>query len=142
MNFIMVTDATRNKAAEAMAYADANRINMHHLMSIMGKRAPSPGDDPKRVIFLPPHFYFVYTIEQQPMGWCRHITLAPIKMDSGIPVPPPEVCEALIDQVFGLKLKIDDAVSVWTDNGDHDNPNTINVVWKLNNETTTTNETE
>lgn len=62
--------------AKVVAHAEANRFNLHDLMAILkGTRRP-PGDDPAFVCHLPVGFRCVFSIDQQPIGWCRHLSVS------------------------------------------------------------------
>ena len=57
-------------------YADAHRYNLHDVMDIMGHIRPPPGDQRDYVCVVPVGYRCVFTIEQQPKGWCRHLSIS------------------------------------------------------------------
>lgn len=60
----------------AVAYADAHRVTFETLLHIRVGLARPPGDDPRFVTMIPFGYRCVFTIEKQPMGWCRHLSVS------------------------------------------------------------------
>jgi hypothetical protein len=81
-------------------YAEAHRYSIHDVFKMMGGRdsMPPPGDDPGHVCNIPVEFRCVFSIEQQPMGWCRHLSVS-VSGDGNNPNPVPVF---VIAEAFGF----------------------------------------
>ena len=72
----LIGDEQRRRISELIEYAMEHRIGMDDLKKMSEGKGLSPGDDPNRVILIPFAYRAVFTIEQQPFGWCRHLSLS------------------------------------------------------------------
>lgn len=58
-------------------YAEEHTMSLAHLESIMaGRSKESPGEDAGHVLEADNGLRIVYTIEEQPIGWCRHASMS------------------------------------------------------------------
>jgi hypothetical protein len=59
-----------------MFYAENNKINLKRMRMIMDRLLAPPGDNPNFLITLPVGFRVVFTIEQHPGGWHKHLSVS------------------------------------------------------------------
>lgn len=57
-------------------WAEAHVISFDDLKAIDANSKPPVGDDPRHVIFLPVNVRVVFSIEQQPKGLVRHLSIS------------------------------------------------------------------
>lgn len=57
-------------------YAKAHRFVLADIMHLMAHPEEAPGNTPEFVAKIPMGYRAVYTEEQQPFGWCRHISVS------------------------------------------------------------------
>lgn len=93
-------------------YAQANIVTTKQMQeTIEGKRKPV-GDIPEHIIFLPVGYCIVFSIEAQPTGLVRHISVSLVKKDCY----PSFKAAKLIAEAFGFLLdKGQYAPTVWTE---------------------------
>ena len=96
---LVITEKEKVDIQKLIDYAENNiiTIEMLHLM-VNGTVQPS-GDNPNHVIYIPMGYRVVYTIEQQPMGLSRHIS---ISVDNPGFYPNAIAIDAIIKE-FGYK---------------------------------------
>lgn len=80
------------------AYAVAQRFNIHDLKHIQAHPERAAGNDPHFRLTVPMGFHCVFTIEQHPGGWMRHLSVSV----GGDKYPNERAVEAL-GQMFGFK---------------------------------------
>jgi hypothetical protein len=75
------------------------------------------------VTIIPDGYRVVFSIEEQPIGWCRHLS---VSVDKKGKYPTPQAVE-LIMQEFGMGNDIDNSLKVWMEKEGE----AINVVTKM-----------
>lgn len=98
MRPLIVTPAVHENAKRVMSYSEAHRYNLHDIFSMMGKRRPPPGDDPGHVCIIPIGFRCVFSIEEQPFGWVRHVSVSILEEGR---MPSPDAMW-VIAEIFGF----------------------------------------
>lgn len=68
-------DDQRRELAELRKFAEAHPLDIRKLHDILKTQIP-PGDEPGRSICLPIGFRVVFTIEQHPESWMRHLSVS------------------------------------------------------------------
>lgn len=99
MGVFVINDAVITAVEEVVAHADANRFSLHEVMRMMNRRELAPGNFPPFVVVIPIRTRCVYTIEQQPCGWCRHLS---VSLMSRTALPSKIVVTELL-KLFGFK---------------------------------------
>ena len=93
-------------------YAEANRISFSEMKELMDGKKPPMGDNPDYICYLTNGYRVVYSIEEQPLGWCRHIS---ISVDTPKKMPSIPAVETIMHE-FGFTGTIADCISVWVEN--------------------------
>lgn len=102
----MILGTTENDALNRIrAYAEAHPIPLERLKAMVEEGA-SPGDNPERVCFIPFGFRVVFTIENQPNGWSRHLSISCRDAPSG--KLPNSAAMQLIGRALGMRMNIFD----------------------------------
>ena len=100
MRVLVIDEAAKAKVMRVKEHALSNRRTLHDIMRAMqGKDIP--GDDSRRVMCLFDGYKVVYSIEQQPKGWCHHISVGIIPK-SYKELYPHETAIQEILKLFGL----------------------------------------
>ena len=71
-------------ALRAHAETPENRYRLSDLVCVIKGAIPTVGDDPSMVVRIPVGFRVVYSVEQHPSGWIRHMS---VSLDGGSKVP-------------------------------------------------------
>ena len=104
MRPLIIGERERAQIKKVLAHADVHRASIHDLIAIVkGNREP-PGNDPAFTVHLPVGYKVVFTIEQQPIGWCRHLS---VSVATAGCYPATEAVEALAE-AFGFRHKLKD----------------------------------
>jgi len=85
-------------------YAESHRLDIHTVFKMAGGRMRPPGDTPEFVVHIPFGFRCCFTIEQQQIGWMRHLSVsinAPGKW-------PNEHAVAVLAEEFGFRHQLKD----------------------------------
>jgi len=101
---------------KVISYAEAHKVSINQLKEIVaGKKLPA-GDDPGHVCFFNDGFRAVYSIEEQPQGWFRHLSVS----IEAFKTPSKEAMTTLVSEEaitmimteFGLKYPFKDS-TIW-----------------------------
>jgi len=112
MRILQIDDNSKKDICKLKMYAKANRFDKFQLKLIMSGDLIPAGDNPDYVIHLHDGYRVVYSIEQQPIGWCRHIS---ISVETKGKYPNEQAVENILKAFDITPLK--DSVSVWVDRG-------------------------
>lgn len=100
MRVLVIDEMAKAKVMRVKEYALANRRTIHDVMRAM-KGQSVPGNDANRVVRLFDGYKVVYSVEQQPRGWCHHISIG-IKPRSAKALYPHEQAVREILKLFEL----------------------------------------
>lgn len=100
MRVLVIDQMAKTKVMRVKKYAMENRRTIHDIMRAM-KGQDIPGDDQNFVAWLHDGYKVVYTVEQQPLGWCHHISVS-IKPRSAKALYPHEQAVKEICRLFEL----------------------------------------
>ena len=122
---LVIDEQAKENIANLTRYANENRISKPFMMAaINGKIAPI-GDNPQHCCHLANGFKVVLSIEEQPQGWSKHLS---VSVDSKKPKAIPSIAAVeCILQEFGMKPLADSVVYI----EDKIIPNAINVISKI-----------
>lgn len=76
MRILAIDDRAKAEVKRVKEFALGNRISMHDIMRAMKPGAVPVGDDVNRFCEFFNGYKAVYTVEQQPCGWCHHISVS------------------------------------------------------------------
>jgi hypothetical protein len=116
----------RKVVAALMKAADEHRLDRQDLYNIMEGLRPPPGDEPVFVCVLPFGYRCVYTVENHPAGWCRHLSVS-VEGDGDAPNP---AAVLLLMDAFGFNGGFREMTNVSKEQLDG-NKIAINIMQKL-----------
>jgi hypothetical protein len=76
MRALLLDEEAQEKIARCRRYAEENRLSMERILQLNDERK-SPGEaDPNYLCEVRFGYRICFTIEQQQVGWCRHISIS------------------------------------------------------------------
>lgn len=96
--------ATEAAIKRVVDYAEQHRLNIHSVFAAFRQKLPV-GDDPNRKVVIPVGYRCAFSIEQQPQGWCRHVSFS-VESSNPEDMPSTQAVDALLP-LFGFKAKLD-----------------------------------
>jgi len=115
MRPFVITDIERAQIAAVKTYGEAHVLSMHDILEATGNPDRSFALDEKRRVRFPFGFLAVYTLEQQPIGLCHHLSLRVLVPGR---YPHPTAMQMLAAE-FGWKICLeppsDNLVNAWLD---------------------------
>ena len=123
---LVIDEVGRELIRRLIAYADTHRVTRAHLIRMMELEEPPVGDDERFTLVVPDGYRCVFSIEEQPVGWCRHLA---VSQRQG--VPSLEAVAALAAH-FGFRSQLIgergalDKMCIW-----FEKPRAVNVVEPL-----------
>ena len=103
MGVLFFDDTVRKIIKNMIAFAEKNKITLSTLKKMVKGDVMPVGADPDRNLIIGTH-RIVFSIEQQPFGWCRHISISVLKTDGVSDLPSiPAVLEIIKE--FGFEHK-------------------------------------
>lgn len=106
MRPLLIDDNARQNIARLVEFADAHRLSAEEMQRRVANGGPSIGDDPRFSCEIPFGFRVVFSIEQQPMGWCRHLSVSVDHPDRMPSIPAVK----MIMEAFGYKQGLDESI--------------------------------
>ena len=78
MSVLAIGPGESLKVAEVRAYSEAEDqwVHLEDMHKMVEGALPPIGDDPRRVVRFPMGFRAIYSIEQHPSGWLRHLSVS------------------------------------------------------------------
>jgi hypothetical protein len=124
---LIIDDHVLARVREVVTYALATKMDIQELRArgAPGSVIPPVGDDDQRVVELPFGYRFVFSIEEQPFGWARHLS---VSVDE-VGMLPNEVAVETMMEHFGMG-KLADAKMAWVEKLPGQR-NAINVISKM-----------
>lgn len=121
----LIIDAdTRAAIARLIAYAEAHPQNIHRIFKAMVNQATAAGNlDPKHVCVIKIGYRCVYTIDEQPVGRCRHLSVSVL----GDGCAPNEYAVLELMKNFGFRGGFKDVLRMYTEEIG-DNKIAVNVI--------------
>lgn len=104
MRPLIIDDTARANIARVVAYADQHRFTLIDIMHLMGHPEKAPGHTPGFVVVVPVGFRCVFTLEQQPPGMMRHLSVSVMEKERA---PNPVALDVLLP-LFGFTGKLKD----------------------------------
>ncbi len=108
---ILIGPEEVQRAKEVVAYAEEHRVNLKTLLRRQANDCDGLGENRKRRMQIPCGVSVVFSIEEHPAGWCRHLSIALYdpehKKCIDVTVAP------LIMQLFGMRGDSRDCQAVY-----------------------------
>ena len=96
---LVLDNNAKQLVAAVVAYAELNRIPLGMMKQLAANSGQvAVGDNPNRCCIIPFGYRCAFSIEEQPAGWCRHIS---ISVD-GNGVAPNEIAVQELIKLFGF----------------------------------------
>jgi hypothetical protein len=111
MRAMIITDEVQARIKEVMRYAEKHIFSMDDMLDIMNKQREPPGNDPNHVVHIPIGYKVVFTMDNQNIGICKHISISVDRPDK---LPNPIVVENIL-QEFGIWTPLEDLVISFED---------------------------
>jgi len=97
----------KDAVIKVISYAQEHKYSMGDLRRVMEGINPPAGDNPRHVCHFFHGYKVVYSIEEQPLGLCHHLS---VSIDSELPCV--EAVEAIMKE-FGIIGTIYDCLHTW-----------------------------
>ncbi|MDX2165711.1 MAG: hypothetical protein SF182_01550 [Deltaproteobacteria bacterium] len=105
---LVISEENAARCAAVVKYAEAHRIDGAGLRAICARRRRPVGDDPGHIANLDDGVRCVFSIEEHPGGWARHLS---ITVRGHLPIP---ALAGVIMQWFGFRGAVDSpVVAAW-----------------------------
>lgn len=125
MRALIIDDEARIEINKVIAYAQDHKIDFPSMEKMMSGEADPVGDNAFYACYLNEGYRVVFSFEEQPCGWCRHLSVSVDTMHKLPNVPAVE----LIMKEFGFTGGVHDCINVWIEN-----ERAINVLQQVKNE--------
>lgn len=103
MRALLISREITDAAAAVVRYAEAHPIRAQQLFHLMSHPEEAPGHTPEHVVQVPFGFRCVFTVDEQPGGWMRHLS---VSVDAPGRMPNRVAVDALM-MLFGFKWNLD-----------------------------------
>lgn len=128
MRPLVIDAGAKRRITDVICYAEENRITKSEMMEIIENGGPegdstAVGDDGNRCCYIDHGFKVVYSIEEQPIGWCHHLSVSVAALDK----LPNIAAVARIMSEFGIKASMEDC-HVYIEKS---TPESVNVISKI-----------
>lgn len=106
MRPLIIDENARAEIAKVLEFAELNRIYEDEMRARVAvpKGYSPPGDDSHHVCHIDVGFRCVLTVEEQPFGWCKHLS---VSVDDTEKVPHPASIKILM-QEFGMNKSLEE----------------------------------
>ena len=98
----VIDEAARAEIAALCWHADLHRLPLPEQRRVSRGERPPVGDDPDFCLTISGIYRCVFSIEEHPGGWCRHLSISIREPNPARPVPSPEAVQA-IAEAFGFR---------------------------------------
>jgi hypothetical protein len=112
MRALILDEEAKSAIKKVITYAESHRVTMDLLQKTIAGKHPPVGDNKHHACYLISGFKVVYSIEEQPVGLCRHLSVS-VDFDGKLPSIP--AVEAIMKE-FGFTGDIMDCLNVWVEN--------------------------
>lgn len=118
MRALVIDENVREQIQQVKDYAEANPFSMDDLLDTKNGELAAAGDlDGKHVLEIPVGYRVVFSMEQQPAGLCRHMSVS-VDFPGKLPSVPSVI---MLMKEFGFDHPLDDDFphhgKVWMEEG-------------------------
>lgn len=104
MRVAVLDEAALAEIAALCLHADTHRLPLEEQTRVSRGARPPVGDDPDFSLTISGIYRCVFSIEEHPGGWMRHLSISIIDPNRERPMPSPEAVQA-IAQEFGFRAR-------------------------------------
>ena len=108
---LVVADAERAMIRRVIDHAARNVISRDRLQRTIAGEEKPVGDNPDFACVIPVGYRCVYSLEEQPLGVCRHLSISVL----GEGGAPNEAAVEMLATEFGFRGGLEDMAHVWTE---------------------------
>lgn len=110
MRILLINAEVSERIKRCRSFAENNRIPRAHMEQLVAEHKAVGDLDEGYVCRVPDGFLVVYSIEEHPPGWCRHLSVSVASTDK---LPNPAAVDALLEE-FGFRGGVlKGGVKVW-----------------------------
>jgi hypothetical protein len=111
MRALVIDEDTKSQIKDIISFAEKHRRDLSTLKKTMEGLVPPVGDILGHSMKIYRGYRAVYSIEEQPCGWCRHLS---VSVDAEGKLPSIPAVEVLMGE-FGFSGTINDCLNVWVE---------------------------
>jgi hypothetical protein len=112
MRPLILDEEAKSDIQKVINFAEAHKITSKLISKTLEGEYPPVGDYGPHSCQLSFGFRVVYSLEEQSVGWCRHLS---VSVDSKDKLPSIPAVEAIMKE-FGFTGSIMDSLNVWVEN--------------------------
>ena len=112
MRALIIDDEAKIEINKVLTYAEAHRIDLTATTKMMSGEQDPVGDNALYACYLNDGYRVVFSFEEQPCGWCRHLS---VSVDAEDMFPSPPAVE-LIMKEFHFSGGLNECINVWIEN--------------------------
>lgn len=131
MNLLKIGEEERATIAKVVAYAEKNRFSKPLMMERLRGKGVIPGDMEAFKCYIPNGYRCVFTIEEHPMGWAKHLS---VSIADKKKKPHPAAVQMIMKE-FGITQALEDCYIYFEEEISHISkpafPNGVNIVAKI-----------
>ena len=102
MRALIIDDDARVNIKSLVEHAEAHRVSRRMITRAVEDPKYAIGNDASYSVIIPMGYRCVFSIEDQPIGWCRHLSVSVENPDPETPLPSPESIVVLMRE-FGFR---------------------------------------
>jgi hypothetical protein len=106
MRLLVIDSNIREKIAALVKYAEENPVSIDELLDTINKQAKPVGDFSQHTLNLPFGYRLVYSIEEQPKGRIRHLSMS---VNEDEKLPNIEVVKEVL-KIIGFKNELENCM--------------------------------
>jgi hypothetical protein len=122
MGILVIDEGARAQIAKLIAYAESRILGSDSIKKTLTGDRPPAGDYEDHTITLPTGYRIVYSIEEQPVGLCSHLSVS-TRFEEKLPAP--EAVELIMSE-FGMGASLKDCLHIWIE----DDSSAVNILSK------------
>lgn len=123
MRALFIDLAAKKNISNTVQYALQNRISRAELLSRMESGGPAVGDDESHCCYFQTGFKSVFSIEEQPFGWSKHLSVSVADIDK---MPNVESVKMIMEE-FGINKRLEDCYVYIEESS----PKSINIIAEI-----------
>lgn len=113
MRMLAITPDSQALAQRVVDFANAHPLNIHEIHRCVRQKVPIAQDKGFSCV-IPMGFFCSFTIEQQAMGWVRHVSISLLGCNDKTPIPNPFAIDEIL-KMFGFTCKYNTASCAWVE---------------------------
>jgi hypothetical protein len=124
MRALVIDGKSKEDIQNCIKYAENHRYPRSFLVARMNGKASTPGDNNSHNCYLHDGFKVVFSIEEQPFGWAKHLS---VSIDDPEKMPSVEAVKLIMSE-FGIKSTLDECEAIYIEDCF---PKAVNIISKI-----------